>query len=214
VFDIIVALSVPIVPSVIPMTHLWPQPSRPRRDADPNDEFAFTAKLASEDPLNEGRDFVVRLSLSSDEVKVWENDSPGFRGGFFFKSPMDREPGKFNPAKGFIGAQITINRTKFLLVGAPESTLSFMEARPDIFPLSDLSLIMQNLRKKFTADQIRPKFTAFDSDKTGRILMKDAFSVLSEPEFGLTRHEQITITRRYRFYKTDRFLYEDFLSGV
>jgi hypothetical protein len=196
------------------MKRSFPKPSPPGGDKDPNAELIFTAKLISDDSLNENRDFVVRFSLTSDEIKVWENDSPGFREGFFYKSPHHRAPGKFDPSVAYIGAQVTINMAKFLLVGAPESTLNFMEASPDNFPISDLSLIMQKLRLKLTAEQVRPLFLEFDIEKIGRILTSDAFKVLGRPEFGLSRHEQITVTRRYRFYKTDRFTYEDFLSGL
>jgi hypothetical protein len=196
------------------MKRSFPKPTPPGGDKDPNEELIFTAKLISDDPLNEDRTFIVRFSTSNDEVKVWENDSSGFRGGFFYKSPHQREIGKFDPSIAFIGSVVTVNLTQFLLVGAPDSTLNLMEANPDLFPLSDLSLIMQNLRKKFTADQIRPKFAELDTDRTGRILDTDAYKVLASPELGLSKHEQITITRRYRFYKTNRFLYDDFLSGL
>jgi hypothetical protein len=195
------------------MKRTRPPPCPPGLNRDPFEELVFTAKIISDDPLNADRSFIVRFSLHDDEVKVWENDSAGFRGGFFYRSPHYREPGKFDPLVPYIGAEVTVNRTRFLLASAPESTLSFMEASPEKFPLSDLSLIMERLRKRLTADRIRPKFAALDADGTGRIPTKDAYAVLAGEEFGLTRHEQITITRRYRFYKTDRFVYEDFLSG-
>jgi hypothetical protein len=195
------------------MKRSFPKPSPPGGEEDPN-ELIFTAKLISDDSLNEDRSFIVRFSQSSDEIKVWENDSPGFREGFFYKSPHQREVKKFDPSVAHIGAIVTINLTKFLLIAAPESTLNIMEANPDLFPLSDLSAIMEELRKKLSADQVRSKFTELDTDKIGRIPTNDAFKVLSGPEFGLSKHQQITITRRYRFYETDRFVYDDFLSGL
>jgi hypothetical protein len=183
---------------------------------DPKDELVFTGKLISDDDTNADRIFIVRFSLNSDEIRVWETETDGFRGGFFYVSPHYRELGKFDPSIAFIGCELPINLVNFLLVDAPDSTFNRMESEPDKFPFSDLVAIIKHLQKVTTGDKLRPRFEALDSGNIRRILIDDAYTVLSDPDLGLglNQHQQRTITRRYRFYKTDRFLYDDFLTGL
>jgi hypothetical protein len=183
---------------------------------DPKDELMFTGKMISDDETNWKRLFIVRFSLHSDQIKVWETETDGFRGGFFYVSPHYREPGQFNPSIAFLGSELPINLVKFVLDDAPDSTLNRMESDPERFPFSDLVAIVKHLQGVTSAAKLRPQFEAFDTGKIGRILIKGAYSVLSDPDLGLglNQHQQRTVVRRYRFYKTDRFLYDDFLTGL
>jgi hypothetical protein len=184
-----------------------------RREKSPEDELVFNAKMVSEDPLNAERMFIVRFSLADDGVLVWETETAGFRGGFFYRAPHYRTKGKFDPSTAYVGSEITVNLRKFLLVDAPDSTLNIMESEPDMFPYADLSRIIEALRSTVKAEDLRKKFVDVDFDRNGRILMKDALAVLGDPQLGLRKHQQLTIARRYEFFRTGRFVYEDFLSG-
>jgi Ca2+-binding EF-hand superfamily protein len=185
-----------------------------RRPRQQSEELIFSAKLVSNDETNSNRIFVVRFSLGDDEIKVWETETDGFRGGFFYRSPHERTIGKFDPSKAFIGSQLRINLVDFILVDAPDSTLNCMESDPDTFPFADLATIINQLRDKNAAEKLRPKFEELDTDKIGRLLIKDVYSVLSDPDLNLNQHQQRTVVRRYRFYQTDRFLYNEFLTAL
>lgn len=136
-------------------------------------ELIFTAKLDSEDQENKDREFVIRLSILDDEIKIWENETAGFRGGFFYKSPRYREKSKFDPSKAYIGSRLTVNLYTFILVDAPDSTLNYMESQPDTFPYSDLSIVLEKVRQQTNGDELKTKFETYDPDKIGRMKLDE-----------------------------------------
>lgn len=177
-------------------------------------ELIFTAKLDSNDQENKDRTFVIRMSIIDDEIKIWENESSGFRGGFFYKSPHYREKSKFDPSKAYIGAKFTVNLFTFVLVDAPDSTLNYMESQPDTFPYSDLSIILEKIRAQVKVDELKTKLEAFDPDKIGRIKLDEAQKFLHDEFTDLNEQEIRTILRRYQFYNTNRFDYSQFLVSL
>lgn len=180
---------------------------------EPSDELMFAARMVSDDSNNSGRSFVLRMSMDTDEIKIWENTTTGFRGGFYYVSPHYRNIGSFDPSKAYLGSVVNVNGVDFELVDAPDSTLSLMEANPTDFPFSDLTEVMAQLRINDKArDLIRRGFEAADKEKIGRVLMKDVTEILSDPELNLNKQQIRTICRRFRFYQTERFMYEQFLE--
>ena len=154
------------------------------------------------------------MSLLDDEIKIWENETAGFRGGFFYKSPHYREKSKFDPSKAYIGAKFTVNLYTFLLVDAPNSTLNYMESQPYVFPYSDLSIILDKIRQQIKREDLKQKFEANDSDKIGRIMIDKAHQFLHKEFPTLNEQEIRTILRRYQFYNTNRFDYNEFLVSL
>ena len=185
---------------------------KPQKE-EPSDELIFAARMVSDDPNNANRSFVLRMAMDSDEIKIWENTTTGFRGGFYYVSPHYREIGSFDPAKAFLGSIINVNGVDFELIDADEGTLSIMESSPSEFPFADLTEVMAQLRLN---DKAKPlltsKFEAADKEKIGRVLMKDVVEILSDPELNLNRQQIRTICRRFRFYQTERFMYEQLLE--
>lgn len=177
-------------------------------------ELIFTAKLVSDDVENRDREFVIRMSIIDDEIKIWENETPGFRGGFFYKSPHYREKAKFDPSRAFIGSKINVNLNTFLLVDAPDSTLDYMESQPDTFPYSDLSVVLDKIRHNSDREELRKKFEKYDQEKIGRILLDEAKLFFHDEFTDLNEQEIRTVLRRYQFYNTNRFDYNEFLVSL
>jgi len=65
------------------------------------EQLVFTARMAPQDAVNAGCAFIIWMVTSSDEVWVCENETSGFRGGFFHRS---RQVGRFDASMAFIGA--------------------------------------------------------------------------------------------------------------
>jgi hypothetical protein len=184
---------------------------KPKKETE--DELVFTAKIVSDDETNVDRTFVIRFALGDDEIKVWENQSSGFRGGFVYRSPSNRIPGKFDPKFVYIGGRPVINGVEYVLTDASDGALNIMESKPELFVYCDLAEIMSELRKEKTAEELLPKFLAFDKDRIGRVLIDEALKVLADPELKLNCQQIRTVVRRFKFYRTDRFEYEEFLKG-
>ena len=174
------------------------------------DKLIFSAKMVDDDPDNKGRVFTIAFSLDNDEVKIYEKETNGFRGGFFYKSPHYRTPKKFDPTVPYIGAIIDINGTKFQLIDAPNSTLDLMESMPDDFDVSNLLSIVEKLHLAISKTELENKFLEADKQKINQITLSDAEEVLSST--NLNPHEIKTILRRYRFYNTNWFIYPDLIS--
>ena len=173
-------------------------------------ELYFSAKMISVDESNQKRCFVVRFSTVNDNVYVWENESDGFRGGFFYKPDHYREKKSFDPLVPYIGNTIEVNHTKFELIDAPDSTLSEMESDPDKYPQSDLMIISQKLKNH--KEELLSDFERIDSEHNQRPLIVKAEEILLSSKYGLTKHEVRTLTRRYCFYRTKRFDYSGLIS--
>lgn len=185
-----------------------------RKEEEPP-ELVFNAVLVSDDPDNEKRTFIIRFSTVDDEVKIWENESDGFRGGFFYKSPHYREKGKFDSLRCWIGNSVDVNGVLFKLTDAPDSTFNLMETDPDLYPKSDLYSIITRISKLNVKEELRTKFEALDKDKLIRINMDDAEQILTKNEkLLLSQHEIKTILRRFKFYNTNKFSYDEFLLSI
>lgn len=177
-------------------------------------ELIFAAKMISNEPENKDRSFVIRFSTEDDEIKIWENEMSGFRGGFFYKSPHYRNKGPFDPSIAYLGSEITINLTKFQLIDAPDITFNLMESQPEKYPFSDLNRVCEKLRELKSPEELQNLFKKYDKDNIGRILLSDALKLFKEEFPELNDQEIKTVMRRYRFYNTNRFDYSDLLCTM
>lgn len=173
-------------------------------------DLVFSAKIISDDPNFRDRKFSIIFSMNNDSIKVWEKESDGFKGGFFFKTPRTNVTGKFNPNITFIGNIIEINHTSFLLTDAPESTLNYMESQPDLFSVTDLLCIVNKLHECTTKEELLNKFQQIDKNSVNQVNLDEAEKIFSQT--NLNPHEIRTLIRRYRFYNTKWFLYSDFFA--
>lgn len=176
------------------------------------DDIVFSAKMVCDNPLNSERKFNIRFGLQSDWVKIWEIATPGFREGFFYKSQYEREKKKPRFDNIHLGAELCINGVKFLLIDAPEPTLSLMESMPNLFPSSDLFLISEKLSAEIKKEAVLEIFTKHDISGCGRIPIGQAKKIIIENTKSLNQQEIETILRRYRFFSTQLFCYSDFIS--
>lgn len=177
-------------------------------------ELVFEAKMESDDPNNADRTFIIRFSQDDDEIKIWENPSDGYNGGFFYVSPRGRPKKPADPSLPYLGNSITVNGVTFILTEASDSTFNAMEARSDVYPFSDLSTVVQEINKAINKTDLESKFKELDTEKTERIPLEMAKKALEELLPAFNRHQIATILRRYRYYMTNLFAYGEFLLDV
>lgn len=178
----------------------------------PYKELRFLAKMISDNPDNDKREFSVIFSLVDDEVKVWENKTDGFDGGFVYKAPHYRPKAPPRYQDMYIGAKVDINRVIYKLYGAPENTYEIMEVDPDNFPMCDLTLITNKLRpikEKLESDMMEKIIT-----DTDRARVSDVEHIFEQCGVELTQQEIVSIVRRYKFFNTKTFNVNEFLSTL
>ncbi|EAY20072.1 RIB72 protein, putative [Trichomonas vaginalis G3] len=178
----------------------------------PYNELRFLAKMISKNPDNDKREFSVIFSLVNDEVKVWENKTDGFDGGFVYKAPHIRPKAPPHYNDMYIGANVEINHVVYKLYGAPENTYEIMEAYSDDFPRSDLTVIIPKLKpikSKLQEDMMQKLIP-----DTDRIKLTDAENILQHCGVELCEQEIISIIRRYRFFMTKTFSVQEFINSI
>merc|ERR1712023_535573 len=105
----------------------------------------------------------------------------------------------FEPNEFFLGATLEINKHKFKLLQADESTLKFMEGDTQLFPCADIDRISKQLSQIFEnkSVQLRRVFRKLDEDKNGRLSYEEFKNFLWKSGFQLNEHEITTLARRY-----------------
>lgn len=175
-------------------------------------ELRFLAKMVSDNPDNRDREFSIIFSLVDDDIKVWENQSNGFDGGFVFKSAHDRKRGTPEFAKMYIGSKLKINGVEYELTSAPECTFDAMEKDPIKYPQMNVEIILRKLKPY--KGKLETDFEKCLIPETDRIKLEDATDVLEKCEANLNKNEVIAIVRKYRFYKTKTFLFNQLLLAL
>ena len=175
-------------------------------------EMRFLAKMVSDNPDNKDREFSIIFSLLTDEIKVWENQSDGFDGGFVYKSPYALKRGKPDFAPMFLGSIVTINGIKYELTGAPENTYEIMEQNLNIFSQMDANKIIPKLRKY--SRTIKEEINKCIIPGTDRIKLEDANRILTNCEANLSKNEVLAMVRKFRFYKTQTYSYHDLMAAI
>jgi len=177
---------------------LMPKP--PRRDeqkllVDADKVLRFEGVLADDVEENENRKFVIQVSLGDDSVGVWElkqRNSGHSEGKFASKSR------KKNPATGtwfkavdfYIGALLSINASPFLLTGADDKALCYMEEHPDQFAVANVQLALQKIQS----------LTSWLQKRDGMISGATLQQAAEDHGAPLKDHEVLTLSRSFGKY--------------
>ncbi|CAM4687424.1 unnamed protein product [Leuciscus chuanchicus] len=118
----------------------------------------FIARLDSQNPLDEGRRFVLSYYLSDDMISIFEKSTrnSGIIGGKFLEKTRVPKPGStvenpeyYGPADFSIGATVEVFAHRFVLTDADRYVLNYLESVSHHIPESTLS----SLRQKFVVNQ-------------------------------------------------------------
>lgn len=180
----------------------------------------FGAKmLRSKNVDDAGRVFIVTFHLATDELSVYELGvrNSGFVGGDFFKRAKFARPGaelmgaeppqRYRAHHLYVGAELELRGFVFGLVTADEFGLGYMEAHPNEFVLSNLTVILAKVR-----EALRPQYKAFvqpylgelqsAQTESGQKITVASYETLRQLLIGLlqeriTDHEIITVARHF-----------------
>lgn len=116
----------------------------------------FSASCSSRMQEDAGRMFIVTFFMADDTIGVFEtkNANSGFMEGLFCERAKKKNPATgewFKPTEFFVGARVVINAMVFNLLRPDEYTLKFMESNPQIFPMSDVELIVNKIKDHLPA---------------------------------------------------------------
>lgn len=170
------------------------------------------AVLATDNPIDSSREFLVSFFLEDDSIQVFEEvkRNSGIWGGNFLKRgkymneapPDSRVPRQFTATDIYLGNIITLNGNRFHITDMDNLSLKFCETYPDEFPMSDVFRIVGNILAQLVKSKsdLKPLFEAADKQKKGTIDSQsfvDALDSLNLTE-NLNDQELLTILRRFR----------------
>ncbi|XP_016344948.1 EF-hand domain-containing protein 1-like [Sinocyclocheilus anshuiensis] len=138
-------------------------PEPPKKDViklleNDNKVLRYVAQLDSQNPLDEGRRFILSYYLSDDMISVFERSTrnSGIIGGKFLEKTRVPKPGSsvenpeyYTPADFSIGATVEVFGHLFVLMDADRYVLRYLESLYNHIPEHTLS----SLRQKFGASQ-------------------------------------------------------------
>lgn len=112
----------------------------------------FTARLVSSDHLDEERKFIISFFCRDDTVQIFEvaDKNSGRMSSKFMERKKLKHlyTGKYYSEKDFvIGKSIYVNKYIFKLLECDEYTKKYMKDNPDVFKDSDLSFIINRIRR-------------------------------------------------------------------
>lgn len=171
--------------------------------------------MESNMPTNASRLFIVAYYLSDDTISVYETDgrNSGFKNGEFYSRrkfflpnqewfSSDR-PQPYRSQHLYIGATVCLKDFLFNLISADEFTLQHMESLPFEYPMSNIELIMQKIRRA-----VEPQYKEFvakyvcSSAASGSGGTYICFSTMRKALYdllgsGISDHEIVTFLRHF-----------------
>ncbi|KAG8461862.1 hypothetical protein KFE25_013881 [Diacronema lutheri] len=169
----------------------------------------FMARLDSTEPEDSERVFVIKVYLADDTIAVFEppQKNSGLVGGKFLERGAVKNAqtgGRFGAADFYTGARVRLNGFEFALFQADEFTLAYMEAHPDIFPMSNPEYVLDELRQAVAAepaklDELEAALGAADlgGEFSGFARYEPFQAALSHAGFELHEQPLITLMRYF-----------------
>ncbi|XP_028809413.1 EF-hand domain-containing protein 1-like [Denticeps clupeoides] len=115
----------------------------------------YAAKLDSQNPQDEGRQFILSYFLSNDMISIFETSTrnSGIIGGKFLEKTRVPKPDSntdnpqfYSPSDFAIGATVEVFRHRFVLTDADHYVLKYLETEGDKVPQATLNSIRQKLK--------------------------------------------------------------------
>lgn len=142
-------------------------PEPPKKDViklleNDNKVLRYMARLDSQNPLDEGRRFILSYYLSDDMISIFEKSTrnSGIIGGKFLEKTRVPKPGSsvenpeyFGPADFSIGGTVEVFGHRFVLMDADRYVLSYLESLSHHIPEHTLSSLRQKFGVSKTLDQ-------------------------------------------------------------
>ncbi|KAF4099887.1 EF-hand domain-containing protein 1 [Onychostoma macrolepis] len=142
-------------------------PEPPKKDViklleNDNKVLRYVARLDSQNPLDEGRRFILSYYLSDDMISVFERSTrnSGIIGGKFLEKTRVPKPGSsvenpeyYTPADFSIGATVEVFGHRFVLMDADRYVLRYLESLYNHIPEHTLSSLRQKFGVSQTSDQ-------------------------------------------------------------
>ena len=178
-----------------------------------NDQILiFKAKLISDFPADQDREFMIQYFLKEQMLQITENKSPknGFSGGRFLNKMKVKNPetNNFYGDRDFsVGSILEVSGRTFELVDAPEYTYCLMESTPEKFIVSDMQYSVEKLGQFANNNGIdlSSVFDSKDPANTSFISKSDIEQILFSYSPAFPKHCAMTIIRR--FTDKDKFDY-------
>ncbi|NWX16210.1 EFHC1 protein, partial [Aegotheles bennettii] len=139
-------------------------PKPPRKDVikmleNDHEVLRYQVALESPNPEDRKRRFILSYSLSDDMISIYEPPvrNSGIIGGKYLRKTRLAKPGSttenatyYEPSDLTIGATIEVFGRRFVVTGADEHVLNYMESKAERFPAASL----QSLREHFRPRQV------------------------------------------------------------
>ncbi|XP_046903814.1 EF-hand domain-containing family member C2 isoform X1 [Hypomesus transpacificus] len=169
----------------------------------------FLGKMATDDPVNRDRVFIISFYLGDDTISVFEppQRNSGVLGGKFLERGRIKKPGQelfksemsqyFCARDLFVGARLALNNQAFQLVDADDYAFNYMEQHAEEFPMANVGTIISKLRS-VSEEKMREikRFLALsDPGSTGLIPYEAFRGLLVGMNWGLSEHEVMMLGR-------------------
>ncbi|KAJ2949147.1 hypothetical protein O0L34_g6087 [Tuta absoluta] len=177
----------------------------------------FAARLINDNPIDRWRYFIIKYFLCDDTIGIFElgERNSGFQGGKFFTRKkqyhpdvdffVSKEPPYYTDKDMWIGNELVINKHRFRLVGADEYALRYMELNAKDYPMANIALIMDKIRrtlasqengyKNFVAKYMEAVSPQDHNMMSVRCFKQALKEVMCEK---MTEHEFLTLIRYFR----------------
>ncbi|XP_039752829.1 EF-hand domain-containing family member C2-like [Pararge aegeria] len=125
----------------------------------------FAARLVNDNPVDEQRYFIIKYFLCDDTIGIFElgERNSGFKGGKFFRRDkmylpdvnffVPKEPPAYTDKDMWVGNELVINKHRFRLIAADEYALRYMEVHSNEYPMANIPLIMDKIRRTLASKE-------------------------------------------------------------
>ncbi|CAI6358946.1 unnamed protein product [Macrosiphum euphorbiae] len=166
--------------------------------------FGFLIKMITDDPINQGRNFMLKYYLDDTEFAIYEyrETNSGMRGGMFrskrgFSENQD-QANLFIFHQLAVGVKICIDEFKFTIVDVDDKTLQFMIDNPKEFSHSNLVTVRSKTR-----EMINSRFSSLDEFRMEyfqdrELVDRDEFRKVLSFEGELDPHNAVVLSLMHK----------------
>lgn len=178
----------------------------PKRDMKKLTEHArstvkFTMKLDNNIPSDDVRVFVLTYHLADDTVSIFEPvvRNSGVVGGKFLQRQQVKNPAtgeNFKARDFFVGARPVVNGFQFVVLATDERSLSYMEAHPCTFSMSDIATVARKFQAMLLSSSSGLGDALRNADLRGEVVSYDTLlNLLRNRGMPFSEQEVLTILR-------------------
>ncbi|CAH0691886.1 unnamed protein product [Spodoptera exigua] len=177
----------------------------------------FAARLITDNPDDIRRYFIIKYFLCDDTIGVFElgERNSGFLGGKFFRRDkmylpdvnffVPKEPPAYTDKDMWVGNELVVNKHRFRLIAADEYALRYMELHSEQYPMANIALIMDKIRRTLASQEngyknfVAKYMEAVEPDKKDLMSVRCFKQALKEVMCEkMTEHEFVTLIRFFR----------------